>query len=374
MSYSIFCVGHPLIDMQVRQAEDLLTKYNLKANDAILADVELESIYEELIRERQVFYVAGGAAQNTARGAAYILPPNSVVFAGCVGDDELAEQLRAANKREGVLDVYQVQKGQKTGACAVLISKGHHRSLVTTLRAAKNLDEEHLWSPTVAPFMTSARVVYIEGFMLTHRPEISIQLARKVSEAGKVCCVPFIRQGACTDGLQIFVLNLAAPYIPRSYNTQIQEIIPYCDIIISNEAEAEAWAASNDHTEPTNISSVAKAIALLPKANVASPRIVIVTHGAQSTTVVSAENPDAPKIFPVQPLKEEEIVDTNAAGDAFAGGFLGAYVSEKSIDVCIETGHRLAAMCVGQVSRVVASDECDYLILFRRVRSISGQR
>ncbi|KAJ3739706.1 Ribokinase-like protein [Lentinula detonsa] len=331
MSYSIFCVGHPLIDMQVRQAEDLLTKYNLKANDAILADVELESIYEELIRERQVFYVAGGAAQNTARGAAYILPPNSVVFAGCVGDDELAEQLRAANKREGVLDVYQVQKGQKTGACAVLISKGHHRSLVTTLRAAKNLDEEHLWSPTVAPFMTSARVVYIEGFMLTHRPEISIQLARKVSEVGK-----------------IFVLNLAAPYIPRSYNTQIQEIMPYCDIIISNEAEAEAWAASNDHTEPTNISSVAKAIALLPKANVASPRIVIVTHGAHSTTVVSAENPDAPKIFPVQPLKEEEIVDTNAAGDAFAGGFLGAYVSEKSIDVCIETGHRLAAMCVGQ--------------------------
>lgn len=56
----------------------------------------------------------------------YVLPPNSVVFAGCVGDDQLAEQLRVANKREGVLDVYKVKKGQKTGACAVLIT-GHHR-------------------------------------------------------------------------------------------------------------------------------------------------------------------------------------------------------------------------------------------------------
>jgi adenosine kinase len=42
-------------------------------------------------------------------------------------------------------------------------------------------------------------------------------------------------------------------------------------------------------------------------------------------------------------------VDTNAAGDAFAGGFLGAFGMGRSLDVCVETGHRLAAMCVGQV-------------------------
>ncbi|KAJ4471727.1 adenosine kinase [Lentinula edodes] len=331
MSYSIFCVGHPLIDMQVREAEDLLAKYNLNANDAVLAGIEHESIYDELVRERQVVYVAGGAAQNTARGAAYILPPNSVAFAGCVGDDDLAEQLRAVNRHDGVLDVYQVKKGQKTGACAVLISNGHHRSLVTTRRSSNDLDEEHFWSPTVAPLINSAKVIYLEGFLLTYRPEVSISLGKKVSEAGK-----------------ILVLNLSAPYIPRSYNAQIQEIAPYCDIIISNEAEAEAWAASNDYPDPTNMPAVAKAIALLPKANATPPRIVIITHGAHSTTLVSADTPDTPKTYPVHPLKEEEIVDTNAAGDAFSGGFLGAYVSEKSIDVCIETGHRLAAMCIGQ--------------------------
>lgn len=55
-----------------------------------------------------------------------MLPPNSVVYTGCVGDDELAEQLKVANKREGLQEAYLVKKGEKTGACAVVIT-GHHR-------------------------------------------------------------------------------------------------------------------------------------------------------------------------------------------------------------------------------------------------------
>ncbi len=37
-SYSLFCMGNPLLDMQVRNGEALLEKYGLKANDAILAE------------------------------------------------------------------------------------------------------------------------------------------------------------------------------------------------------------------------------------------------------------------------------------------------------------------------------------------------
>ncbi|KAE9397421.1 Ribokinase-like protein [Gymnopus androsaceus JB14] len=256
-------------------------------NDAILADKRHEPIYEEIVREHQVVYVPGGAAQNAARGAAYVLPPNSVVFAGC------AYWMCIRSRRGRKLEL------------APFSFTGHHRSMVTTLRVAKDLDEEHLWSPAVASLIDSARVVYLEGYLLTHRPEISIRLGKKVSAANK-----------------ILVLNLSAPYIPRLYNAHIQEIAPYCDIIISNEAEAEAWATINNHPDPTNY----------------APRIVIITHGAKSTTAVSAQEPDVPRVYPVQPLKEEEIVDTNAAGDAFAGIWI----------VCIETGHKLAAMCIGQ--------------------------
>lgn len=56
----------------------------------------------------------------------YVLPPNSVVYTGCVGDDDLAQQLKAANKKEGLAEAYLVKKGEQTGACAVVIT-GHHR-------------------------------------------------------------------------------------------------------------------------------------------------------------------------------------------------------------------------------------------------------
>ena len=48
------------------------------------------------------------------------------MYVGAVGDDDLAEQLKEANKREGLHQVYQVKKGEKTGACAVIIT-GHSR-------------------------------------------------------------------------------------------------------------------------------------------------------------------------------------------------------------------------------------------------------
>jgi fructose-1-phosphate kinase PfkB-like protein len=49
-------------------------------------------------------------------------------------------------------------------------------------------------------------------------------------------------------------------------------------------------------------------------------------------------------------LADNEIVDTNGAGDMFAGGFMGAIVAGKSIDEAVEVGHKLGAMCVKTVS------------------------
>jgi adenosine kinase len=46
----------------------LLEKYSLKANDAILAEEEHMGLYDELL-SRDAKLIAGGAAQNTARGA-----------------------------------------------------------------------------------------------------------------------------------------------------------------------------------------------------------------------------------------------------------------------------------------------------------------
>ena len=42
-TYSTFFMGNPLLDMQVTHGENLLKKYGLKADDAILADEDLHA-------------------------------------------------------------------------------------------------------------------------------------------------------------------------------------------------------------------------------------------------------------------------------------------------------------------------------------------
>ncbi|KAG1800419.1 Ribokinase-like protein [Suillus plorans] len=325
-TYELFCIGNPLLDVQVTNGEELLKKYDLKANDAILAEEKHMSIYDELVKNYKVTYVAGGASQNAARGAAYVLPPNSVVYTGCVGDDNLADQLRAANKREGLQEVYLVKAGERTGACAVVLT-GHDRSLVTTLRAAEKFEQSHLSSPAVAPLVDAAKVFYVEGFFLTHGTSVVLELSQKASAASKV-----------------FAMNFSAPFIPQFFGTQLQSVLPYCDIIIGNETEAEAYAAANGLPDTKDLAAIAKAVATSPKSNKSRPRVVVFTHGAESTTLVSSAEPDSPKVFKVSAIDKELIVDTNGAGDAFAGGFLGAYVAGKSLDECVEVGHKMGAM------------------------------
>lgn len=44
-------------------------RYNIKANDAILAEEKHMALYQDLVRNYKVHYIAGGAAQNSIRGA-----------------------------------------------------------------------------------------------------------------------------------------------------------------------------------------------------------------------------------------------------------------------------------------------------------------
>jgi len=327
-TYPLFCMGNPLLDMQVINGEELLKKYKLTANDAILAGKDHEEIYEDIKKNYEIKYLAGGASQNAARGAAYNLPPDSVVYTGCVGDDDLAQELRVANDKEGLKDAYLVKKEEVTGACAVVIT-GHNRSLVTTLRAAEKFELAHLSSPQVAPLIDAAKFFYLEGFFLTHGIESALYLAKKASEAGKV-----------------FVLNLSAPFIPQFFKAQLDQLLPFCDYVIGNDSEAKAWAEASGQPNVDDIPAIARALAFGTKSNSSRPRTVIITQGAESTISVVALENSTPKVYPVQALSDSEIVDTNGAGDAFAGGLLAALVLEKSLDEAIDVGHKMGSMSV----------------------------
>lgn len=149
---------------------------------------------------------------------------------------------------------------------------------------------------------------------------------------------------------QVFVLNLSAPFIPQFFKAQLDQIIPFCDYVLGNDSEAKAWAEASGQPDKDDIPAIARAIAFSTKSNSSRPRTVIITQGAENTVSVTALENSTPKVYPVQALSDSEIVDTNGAGDAFAGGLLAALVSEKSLDDAIDIGHKMGSMCVQLVS------------------------
>lgn len=88
-------------DISGKGDDDMIKQYGMKLDDTVLAEPHQLGLFDDLIKNRDGKLVAGGGAQNTARGAQYMLPPNSTLYIGCVGNDEYANTLREACKKEG---------------------------------------------------------------------------------------------------------------------------------------------------------------------------------------------------------------------------------------------------------------------------------
>merc|ERR1711916_354828 len=150
----IFALGNPLLDISAPVDEAWLTKYNLKANDAILAAEEHDALFEELAQEDAVTYTAGGATMNSIRVAQYYLDnPRATTFVGCVGSDDNASKLSGAAAADSVRVEYLVDDTTPTGMCACVIT-GKNRSLwpswllpTTTRRRTCRASPSGSWPP-----------------------------------------------------------------------------------------------------------------------------------------------------------------------------------------------------------------------------------
>lgn len=62
--------------MTVVGDQNLLKKYDLKSNNAILAEEKHMPLYEELMNNEKIEYTAGGSGQNSLRVAQVFLAVN----------------------------------------------------------------------------------------------------------------------------------------------------------------------------------------------------------------------------------------------------------------------------------------------------------
>jgi adenosine kinase len=60
-------MGNPLLDISANVGQDVLDKYDVKLDSAILAEDKHQPLYTELVEKYSPQYIAGGATQNSIR-------------------------------------------------------------------------------------------------------------------------------------------------------------------------------------------------------------------------------------------------------------------------------------------------------------------
>lgn len=75
------------------------------------------------------------------------------------------------------------------------------------------------------------------------------------------------------------------------------------------------------------------------------PRTAIVTQGSKPVLVAKTNDSKVTE-FPVPQLTDEQIVDTNGAGDAFTGGFLSQFLQDKPLETCLKCAIYCATECI----------------------------
>ena len=257
-----------------------------------------------------------------------MLPPNSVVYLGGVGDDKYAAILHDAVKTAGLRVEYRVDPKQPTGRCGVIIT-GHDRSMVTDLGAANHYDLEHLKSPEVWKLVENAKYFFVGGYHLTVCPPAIQALAEEAAKNNKT-----------------FVFSLSAPFIPQFFKDPLDATAPYWDFVIGNDTESLSYAESHG-LETKDVKAIAQHLADLPKENKEKKRVAIITQGTEPTIV--AVQGEGIKEIEVHAIDKSLINDTTGAGDAFAAGFTAGLVEGVSLEQCVDQGQWLAKLSIQEL-------------------------
>jgi len=220
----VLAIGNPLLDISVTVDNPFLAKWGKEVGKATLASDKDLPMFKEIQTYPDVQYIAGGAAQNTIRGAQWVSPTKGIThYIGCVGDDENGKRIKQAANSDGVQTHYYVSKTHRTGSCAVLVHD-KERSLCADLAAANDYQHSHFVSAEIQDLLKKIEVVYTTGFFLTVSPQTQIELGQHCSEHNKT-----------------FVFSVAATFPVEFYWDNMQKVIQYADVIVANESEAQAF-------------------------------------------------------------------------------------------------------------------------------------
>lgn len=304
----LFAIGNALIDQEFKVSDDFLIQQKLQKGTMQLTDGETQAnLYNNLLKTQNYKgQASGGSAANTT--VAFSALGGSAFYACRVGDDELGSiYLKGLNEANIQTTEKSISEGI-TGTCMVLVSEDSERTMHTYLGITAELSDAQI---DFEPLKT-AKWLYIEGYLSTSdTARLAVKQARKTAKE---------------QGVKI-ALTLSDPAMVQYARQGLDELLDDgVDLLFCNEQEALMY------TETDNID------AALAKLKPLSQSIVI-TLSAKGALISNKVD-----TFTV-PGRKVVAVDTNGAGDAFAGSFLyalNAGLNEK-------TAAKLAVLISSQV-------------------------
>ena len=299
MKYDISALGNALVDTQYKVDHDFLNSFGLEADAMTLASSEEQApIIKKLIEiGSESMSDCGGSATNSLVAAANY---GSNCHHVCrVADDEDGKKYLDSLRSAGVkhIGVSEENTDMPTGKCLILVTPDAKRTMISMLGVSAFLGSSDIDYDVVQ----NSKIFYIEGYMVTSDDNfnavISVLENLKASETLKA-------------------LSLSDAGIVHGFKEKFDLIESYgIDMIFCNDDEAIAFSGKDSFEDAVEFYK-------------SKSYTTAITKGSEGSVVIENNN--------VHLTKAEEIIpiDTNGAGDMFAGSFMHAYLEGHDIQTC----------------------------------------
>ncbi|HET9769613.1 MAG TPA: adenosine kinase [Acidimicrobiia bacterium] len=305
----VVAVGSAIVDVLAHVDDDLITSLGLEKGMMALVDHDRSAaIYDAMPPGIEV---SGGSAANTAAGIASL--GGAAAFVDKVRDDALGEIFVHDLRSTGVVySTPAAASGPPTARSLILVTPDAERTMNTYLGVASEMGADDVDPDLVA----SAKVVYLEGYLVgLPSAEQALTAAIRAADAA---------------GRRI-ALTLSDPSWVAFQRDAFQELLPYVDFLIGNEAEALVLTGED---------SVPAALQALTK----TCPVVAVTQGAGGAIASDGRGSVSVRAEPV-----EKVEDTTGAGDLFAAGFLLGLARQRALMDCLRLGTLAAAEVISHM-------------------------
>jgi sugar/nucleoside kinase (ribokinase family) len=309
--YDIYAIGNALVDSEYEVSDALLQKMGVDKRHMTLIDTPRRAQLLHHVKAITPRQTGGGSAGNTVVALAQL---GGKAFYSCkVAHDDLGDFYVKDLQARGVdtnLNHTRAQDGQ-TGSCMVLVTPDAERSMCTFLGVSAELNDQALHPHDIA----KSKIYYMEGYLAASPTGLSAALqGRKIAKDAGVALALTLSDVSMIQ------------FCKAGLDAMLGEGVDY---LFCNQEEAQVWCGSEDLNVVKNkLQNLAK--------------IVCLTRGPDGSEIITAE-----QTWHV-PADKVKAIDTNGAGDMFAGAFLYAISRGYSPDKAANLGNHAAAAVVSQ--------------------------